>query len=162
MVFILWLWLWIWLFLWIWLWQFLNLHHNYKFDNICTLTQVGEYRKILAFGLRSFLGLRPREVPRPYTGIFLYFSPFIKVQTQNRTEQKTAGQNSNGQNNTGENRDWKNSTRRNITRLNRTGKWLPNRTVLSYPIHSQSQGTWRSQQEPGAQGESWLADTHTT
>ena len=28
-------------------------------------------------------------------------------------------------------------------------KTLPNRTVLSYPIHPESHGTWHSRQEPG-------------
>ena len=35
----------------------LQLHHFYKLDNVCTLTRVGEYRKIPAFGLWSSLDL---------------------------------------------------------------------------------------------------------
>ena len=38
------------------LWLWLKLHHFYELDNVCTLTQVGEYRKIPAFGLKSCLG----------------------------------------------------------------------------------------------------------
>ena len=64
-----------------------KLHHIYKLDNVCTLTRVGEYRKIPAFGLESSLGLRPRKLPRPHAGIFLYSSPPIKVQTQYSTVQ---------------------------------------------------------------------------
>ena len=35
----------------------LKLHHFYKLDNVCTLTQLGEYRKIPAFGLGISLNL---------------------------------------------------------------------------------------------------------
>ena len=59
-----------------------KLHHFYKLDNVCTLTQVGEYRKIPAFGLGSSLGLRPWELPRPHAGILLHSPPLVKVQTQ--------------------------------------------------------------------------------
>jgi hypothetical protein len=41
------------------------------------LTQVGEYRKIPAFGLGSSLGLRPWELPRPHAGISLYSPPLV-------------------------------------------------------------------------------------
>ena len=33
-----------------------------------------------AFGLGSSLGLRPRELPPPHVGIFLYSPPLITVQ----------------------------------------------------------------------------------
>ena len=46
-------------------------HHFYKSDNVCTLTRLGEYRKIPAFGLGSSLGLRPRELSQPHAGISL-------------------------------------------------------------------------------------------
>ena len=48
----------------------LKLYHIYKLDNICTLTGIGEYREIPAFGLGSSLGLHPWELPRPHAGIF--------------------------------------------------------------------------------------------
>ena len=44
----------------------------YSLDNVCTLTRVGEYRKIPSFGLGSSLGLRPRKLPRPHASISLY------------------------------------------------------------------------------------------
>ena len=49
----------------------------YKLDNVCTLTWVGEYKKIPAFGLGSSVGLCPRELPRPYAGISLYSPPLV-------------------------------------------------------------------------------------
>ena len=50
---------------------FLNL------DSVCILTQLGEYRKIQAFGFSSSLGLRPQKLPQPHAGISLYSLPLI-------------------------------------------------------------------------------------
>ena len=57
-----------------------RLHHFYKLDNVCTLTQVWEYKKIPAFGLMSSLGLRPQELPQPHAGISLYSPLPVNVQ----------------------------------------------------------------------------------